>query len=129
MDPVTIGAVLLAVITGTSEALGGQLWAGVVSLVRRPLRRKSAAGSDVAVVSGEAELKALQHAPDNQKKAVVLAENCWPGRPPTRSLIRPSKAGGNRPSRSGPVSGRWSPIPSAEAPSMGRCCKARTSAA
>jgi hypothetical protein len=39
MDPVTVGAVLLAVATGVSEALGGQLWAGVVSLVRRPLRR------------------------------------------------------------------------------------------
>ncbi len=37
MDPVTLGAVLLAVATGVSEALGGQLWAGVVSLVRRPL--------------------------------------------------------------------------------------------
>jgi hypothetical protein len=73
MDPVTIGAVLLAVITGTSEALGGQLWAGVVSLVRRPLRRKAAAGRD-AVVSGEAELAALQHAPDDQQKAVALAE-------------------------------------------------------
>lgn len=74
MDPVTIGAVLLAVITGTSEALGAQLWAGMVSLVRRPLRRKSAAGSDVAVVSGEAELAALQQAPDSQQEAVALAE-------------------------------------------------------
>ena len=31
MDPVAVGAVLLAVATGVSEALGGQLWAGVVS--------------------------------------------------------------------------------------------------
>ena len=74
MDPVTIGAVLLAVITGTSEALGGQLWAGVVSLVRRPLHRKAAAGSDLAVVSGKAELAALQKAPGDQQKAVALAE-------------------------------------------------------
>jgi hypothetical protein len=74
MDPVTIGAVLLAVITGTSEALGGQLWAGVVALVRRPLRRKAAAGSDAVVVSGEAELAALQQAPGDQQKAVALAE-------------------------------------------------------
>jgi hypothetical protein len=74
MDAITIGAVLLAVITGTSEALGGQLWAGLVSLVRRPLRRKAAAGSDAAVVSGEAELAALQQAPGDQQKAVALAE-------------------------------------------------------
>jgi hypothetical protein len=75
MDPVTIGAVLLAVITGTSEALGGQLWAGVVSLVRRPLRHRAAAGNEAAVVSGEAELLALQQAPDDQQKAVALAES------------------------------------------------------
>jgi len=76
MDPITMGAVLLAVITGTSEALGGQLWAGVVSLVRRPFRRKGIAGTDTAVAmpSGEAELVALQQAPNDQQKAVVLAE-------------------------------------------------------
>jgi hypothetical protein len=76
MDPVTIGAVLLAVLTGSSEALGGQLWASVVSLVRRPLRRRAAAGTDaaVAVPSGEAELAALQYAPKDQQKAVALAE-------------------------------------------------------
>ena len=75
MDPVTIGAVLLAVVTGASEALGGQLWAGVVSLVRRPFRGKQAGGSDVpAVASGEAELAALQQAPGDRQKAVALAE-------------------------------------------------------
>ena len=52
MDPITIGAVLLAVITGTSEALSSQLWAGVVSLVGRPLRRRAAAGRDAAVARG-----------------------------------------------------------------------------
>ena len=36
MDPITVGAVLVAVATGVSEALGGQLWAGVVALVGRP---------------------------------------------------------------------------------------------
>lgn len=74
MDPVTIGAVLLAVVTGASEALGGQLWAGVVSLVRRPIRHRAAAGNEVAVASGEAELAAFQHAPDDQRKAVTLAK-------------------------------------------------------
>jgi hypothetical protein len=75
MDPVTLGAVLLAVVTGVSETFSGQLWAGVVSLVRRPGRRKKAPGDDaVTVPSGEAELAALRQAPGNQQKAVALAE-------------------------------------------------------
>lgn len=73
MDPVTLGAVLLAVVTGASEALGGHLWTGVVSLVRRPLRHRPAGDSEVAA-SGEAELAAFQQAPGDQQKAVVLAE-------------------------------------------------------
>jgi len=75
MDPVTIGAVLLAIISGAGTQLGTQLWEGVVSLVRRPFRRK-AAGLDAASVvpSGEAELAALQRDPGDQHKAVALAE-------------------------------------------------------
>jgi hypothetical protein len=74
MDPVTVGAVLLAVATGVSEALGGQLWAGVVSLVRRPLHgRKEPAGALPPAGSGEAELAALQGAPGDQRRAVALA--------------------------------------------------------
>ena len=38
MDPVTIGAVLAAIVGGAGGALGTQLWAGVGSLVRRPFR-------------------------------------------------------------------------------------------
>jgi hypothetical protein len=72
MDPFTIGAVLLAVITGTSETLGGQLWAGVVSLVSRPLRHKFLP-SQGEVGSGKAELAALQQAPTAQQQAVTLA--------------------------------------------------------
>ena len=75
MDPVTLGAVLLAVATGVSEALGGQLWAGAVSLVRRPLRgRREPVGALPAAGSGEAELSALQGAPGDRAKAVALAE-------------------------------------------------------
>jgi hypothetical protein len=75
MDPVTVGAVLLAVATGVSEALGGQLWAGVVSLVRRPLHgRKEPAGELSAVKSGGAELTALQESPGDQARALALAE-------------------------------------------------------
>jgi len=74
VDPVTVGAVLLAVVTGVSEALGGQLWPGVISLVRRPLRGKEASGGEAAVGSGEAELLALQESPGDRQKAVALAE-------------------------------------------------------
>ena len=74
MDPVTVGAVLLAVATGVSEALGGQLWAGVVALVRRPFRGKQASGAAPAVASGEGELLALQQSPGDRQKAVTLAE-------------------------------------------------------
>jgi len=74
MDPVTVGAVLLAVATGVSEVLGGQLWAGVVSLVRRPRRgAQGRAGELPASVSGEAELAALQQSPGDRDRAVVLA--------------------------------------------------------
>jgi hypothetical protein len=74
MDPVTIGAVLLAIVSGAGTQLGTQLWEGVVSLVRRPFRRKAAGGDAAAVVpSGEAELAALQQAPGDRHKAEALA--------------------------------------------------------
>ena len=78
MDPVTIGAVLLAVVSGAGGQLGTQLWEGVVSLIRRPFHRQAAASGDAAasdvVPAGEAELAALQQAPGDQRKAVALAE-------------------------------------------------------
>jgi hypothetical protein len=77
MDPVTIGAVLLAIVSGAGNQLGTQLWEGVVSLVSRPFHRKAAMSNDAAVAvvpAGEAELAALQRAPGDQGKAVTLAE-------------------------------------------------------
>jgi hypothetical protein len=75
MDPITIGAVLLAIVSGAGTQLGTQLWEGVVSLVRRPFRHKAAGDGTVAVMSsGEAELAALQHTPDDRQKALTLAE-------------------------------------------------------
>jgi hypothetical protein len=75
MDPITVGAVLVAVATGVSEALGGQLWAGVVALVRRPWHSGKGRGGELPAASpGEAELAALQAAPGDQQKAVALAE-------------------------------------------------------
>ena len=78
MDPVTIGAVLLAIAGGAGSQLGTQLWEGVISLVRRPFHRKATTGSEAAstevVPAGEAELAAFQHTPGDQHKAVALAE-------------------------------------------------------
>ena len=42
MDPLTIGAVLVAIAGGAGEALGSQLWTGLSALVRRPFRRVAA---------------------------------------------------------------------------------------
>jgi hypothetical protein len=75
MDPVTIGAVLVAVAGGAGGALGAQVWAGVSALVRRPFRHAQATGDTAAAVSsGAAELDALQQVPASQEKAVALAE-------------------------------------------------------
>jgi hypothetical protein len=72
MDPITIGAVLLAVLSGAAGEAGSKLWDGVVALVRRPFRQ---ADATPAVSSGEAELAALQRAPDDQAKAQTLARS------------------------------------------------------
>jgi hypothetical protein len=75
MDPVTVGAVLVAILNGAGTQLGTQLWDSVVALVHRPFRRKAAGGNAAAVVpSGEAELAALQQAPGDRQRAVALAE-------------------------------------------------------
>jgi hypothetical protein len=75
MDPITIGAVLLAIVSGAGTQLGTQLWEGAVSLVRRPIRHKAVGdGAAVAVPSGKTELAALQQAPADQQKALALAE-------------------------------------------------------
>jgi hypothetical protein len=77
MDPVTVGAVLLAITSGAGEGLGARLWDGVASLVLRPLHHKAGAGGDPAVVTagstGEAELAALQMAPADKRHAEALA--------------------------------------------------------
>ena len=75
MDPVTIGAVLAAIAGGAGGALGGQVWAGVSALVRRPFRRVHAGGEITAQLpSGLAELAALEQAPADERRAVALAE-------------------------------------------------------
>jgi hypothetical protein len=78
MDAVTIGAVLLAIISGAGGELGSRLWEGLVSLIHSPFQHKAAAGGSAAaatvVPSGAAELAALERAPADEQKAVALAE-------------------------------------------------------
>jgi hypothetical protein len=75
MDPVTVGAVLLAIISGSSEGLAAQLWEGVVALVHRPFQRQRASveGSGPGASLGEGELDTLVQAPDEQR-AIALAK-------------------------------------------------------
>jgi hypothetical protein len=75
MDPVTVGAVLLAILSGVAGEAGSKLWDGVVALVRRPFRHPEAAGALTASQeSGVAQLQALAQAPTDQEGAVALAE-------------------------------------------------------
>ena len=71
MDPVSIGTVVLALISGAAGEAGGRLWDGLVSLVHRPFRSTEL----MAVVpSGQAELAALEQAPSDEHRAVALGE-------------------------------------------------------
>lgn len=75
MDSVTIGAVLAAIAGGAGGALGGQVWAGLSALVRRPFRQAHTAGeAETPLSSGEEELAALEQAPGDERRAVALAE-------------------------------------------------------
>jgi hypothetical protein len=76
VDPVTLGAVLAAVVGGAGGALGAQVWAGVSALVRRPFHRPHipAGAADTQPRSGEAELVALAQAPGDQARGIILAE-------------------------------------------------------
>jgi hypothetical protein len=72
MDPVTIGAVVLAIVSGAAGAASGKLWDGLTVLVRRPFRGH--AGAATVVPSGAVELAAVEQAPGNQAYAVALGE-------------------------------------------------------
>ena len=75
MDPVTLGAILAAVVGGAGGALGSQVWAGVSALVRRPFRHAHMAEDTAASLpSGVAELAALEQAPADGGLAVALAK-------------------------------------------------------
>lgn len=75
MDPLTVGAVLLAIVSGAGGELGSKLWTGVSALVRRPFHPRHPAEDAAALMpSGEPELEALERAPADEGRAVALAE-------------------------------------------------------
>jgi hypothetical protein len=76
MDPVTIGAVLLAIVSGAAGEAGSRLWAEVSALVRRPFRHRwsSTEMPTASVPSGISELAALEQAPGVQGRALALAK-------------------------------------------------------
>lgn len=75
MDPVMLGAVLAVIAGGAGGGVGSQLWAGLSTLVRRPLDRVQATGEAAALLlSGEAELAALDRAPDDERRVLILTQ-------------------------------------------------------
>lgn len=73
MDPVTISAVLMAIVGGASGELGSRLWDGLSALVRRPFTHGQAAAGEAPVPSGEAELARLEGAPADRRQDVAMA--------------------------------------------------------
>ena len=75
MDPVMLGAVLAVIAGGSSRRVSSHLWAGLSTLVRRPLDRAQATGEAVALLpSGGAELAALYQAPDDERRVLILTQ-------------------------------------------------------
>jgi hypothetical protein len=75
MDPVTVGTVLLAIVSGAAGKAGERLWNGVAALVRRPFARRGISEDEAGPAGGgSAELAALEKEPHNQERAVMLAE-------------------------------------------------------
>jgi hypothetical protein len=96
MDPVTVGAVLLAVVAGASEALGGQLWATVAALVRRSARRQRL-GRDAAIPeSGKLSWRHWSGTGPTSTRRWPRRMCCWPGPLRTMSLTEPCGSGGRR---------------------------------
>jgi hypothetical protein len=74
MDPVTVGAVVLAIVSGVASEAADRLWDGLRRLVRRsPEGQPGGMDPAATLPDGIAELVALEQAPTNVR-AVALAE-------------------------------------------------------
>lgn len=75
MDPVTISALILAVVSGVASEASGKLWDGLTALVHRPFKGRRGAESPLALESGGvAELMAVEQAPVEESRALLLAQ-------------------------------------------------------
>ena len=74
MNPVTIGAVLLAITSGAAGEAGSKLWDAIAALVRRPFGSQQTKHTAESISSGTAELAALEAAPHDGERAVALAQ-------------------------------------------------------
>lgn len=75
MDPVTIGAVVLAITSGVAGEAGIKLWDGLTALVRRPFRGHSVSADPATTLpSGATELVAVERAPGDERYAAALGE-------------------------------------------------------
>ena len=67
MEPISLG-LLMALVGGAGGEMGKQAWTSLAALVRRPFHRSTTEGhlEEIGTKNtGEAELTALEHAPDN----------------------------------------------------------------
>jgi hypothetical protein len=72
VEPISV-VLLVALAGGAGGELGRQAWAGLSTMVRRPFQRVGSAGT-ASPVSGEAELAALERAPDSVQQAQALLD-------------------------------------------------------
>ncbi len=77
VDPVTLGAVLLAIVSGAAGELGSRLWEKVSALARAPFQHggsgQPALGAPPVGGDGVAELAALAGSPKDGDLALALA--------------------------------------------------------
>jgi hypothetical protein len=76
MEPISLG-LLMALVGGAGGEMGKQAWTKLAALVRRPSHRSTTAGYPAEIGTtntGETELTALEHAPDNEALAEALLQ-------------------------------------------------------
>ncbi|GAA1908410.1 hypothetical protein GCM10009716_17940 [Streptomyces sodiiphilus] len=71
MDPISEG-LLAALAGGAGGELGEQVWASLGALIKRPFRRTGAEAGEGEPSSGEAELVALEEAPSDPARELML---------------------------------------------------------
>jgi hypothetical protein len=74
MDPVTMGAVVLAIVSGAAGEAGGRLWDGLRKLAHGRQAGNQDKDSATEGTSGVAQIVALEQGRGGEREAVALAE-------------------------------------------------------